>query len=433
MAWTNPRWGSLVGPDADTLRGIFESLSDWTRNPSFGNATNPTVAGGGLIQVQPQALSIFNEWIQSANFVSGSAGWQIKADGNAEFNNVTARGVFKTADSGRRVEIGTSGDAASMKFWPADTSLAPATLKTIFQFGFENFIISGVGSSVSHIQMSNQFMTFNGISSFSPIGTTSSTTATLNVGGGGGGWALRADGNVVVGSAGSFTMDTGYFKHGNIHLGWHPQAEFAGQIAIGTDTFGSETITLAGGNASIRFRQRTRGHNDDAHAWRLYGHSDLFWLVGNNIGFTTWREVSGALEWKVFGLPVIGGTILRIAGSAQIGPESSSADTKTHIVDLDLTGEANPLWKVKPKRFLWDTEKVANADEVNARLQDLGGMAGLIAEDVYAAMPDGVHLDEDGKPVSLEPLAIQAYVVDAIQFCRSEIRRLEALIQKGKK
>jgi len=35
-----------------------------------------------------------NEDIQTSNFVTGSAGWQIKGNGDAEFNNITARGTI---------------------------------------------------------------------------------------------------------------------------------------------------------------------------------------------------------------------------------------------------------------------------------------------------------------------------------------------------
>ncbi len=41
--------------------------------------------------------------IQSANFVAGSAGWQIDGDGNAEFNDVTIRGVL-IAEGGSDVD-----------------------------------------------------------------------------------------------------------------------------------------------------------------------------------------------------------------------------------------------------------------------------------------------------------------------------------------
>ncbi len=39
-----------------------------------------------------------NENIQTSNFVTGSTGWQIKGNGDAEFNNVTIRGtIYATA------------------------------------------------------------------------------------------------------------------------------------------------------------------------------------------------------------------------------------------------------------------------------------------------------------------------------------------------
>lgn len=139
MAWTNPRWGSLIGPDADTLRGIFESISEWTRNPTFGNATSPTIAGGGLVQVQPSALTVQNEWIQSANFVAGSTGWQIKATGDAEFNNITIRGSFKTAATGKRIEI-LSSNLNRIDFYsgePLETT-APSITSSAVDLGLGN-------------------------------------------------------------------------------------------------------------------------------------------------------------------------------------------------------------------------------------------------------------------------------------------------------
>lgn len=52
-----------------------------TQGPS-----NPVVGGTTLIR----------DAIQSANFLTGSAGWQITRLGNAEFNNATIRGTFET-------------------------------------------------------------------------------------------------------------------------------------------------------------------------------------------------------------------------------------------------------------------------------------------------------------------------------------------------
>lgn len=45
-------------------------------------------------------------YIQSSNYVAGSAGWNIGSDGSAEFSNVTARGSLITGTAGgRRIEI----------------------------------------------------------------------------------------------------------------------------------------------------------------------------------------------------------------------------------------------------------------------------------------------------------------------------------------
>lgn len=47
MAWKNPRWNSLRGQDAETLRAIFKSLEDFLSDPTFekglrlGNGDEP--------------------------------------------------------------------------------------------------------------------------------------------------------------------------------------------------------------------------------------------------------------------------------------------------------------------------------------------------------------------------------------------------------
>ena len=51
-----------------------------------------------------------NKLIKSSNFSSGSAGWQIKNDGSAEFNNILARWTIQTATSGKRVRIGSDNN-----------------------------------------------------------------------------------------------------------------------------------------------------------------------------------------------------------------------------------------------------------------------------------------------------------------------------------
>lgn len=42
--------------------------------------------------------ALIRDWIRSRNYVLGVSGWQIEADGDAEFNDVNIRGVFSTGD-----------------------------------------------------------------------------------------------------------------------------------------------------------------------------------------------------------------------------------------------------------------------------------------------------------------------------------------------
>jgi hypothetical protein len=54
--------------------------------------------------------------IKSGNYSAGSAGWQIKANGDAEFNNVTVRGTIATATIGSGSTLTVSGSIQSNGF-----------------------------------------------------------------------------------------------------------------------------------------------------------------------------------------------------------------------------------------------------------------------------------------------------------------------------
>lgn len=61
--------------------------------------------------------------LRSANFASGSAGWQVDGDGNAEFNNITVRGTFSSSVTGKRVVIASTfgtGTSPQVVFYTAD-------------------------------------------------------------------------------------------------------------------------------------------------------------------------------------------------------------------------------------------------------------------------------------------------------------------------
>jgi hypothetical protein len=76
--------------------------------------------------------------LQSPDFAAGSAGWQVRKDGSAEFNNLTIRGTFFGTD----YEI----NAAGTFFYsaaPAAGNLIQSESNTQGQDGFGNYFLSG--------------------------------------------------------------------------------------------------------------------------------------------------------------------------------------------------------------------------------------------------------------------------------------------------
>ena len=106
-------------------------------------------------KLEVTASLVVGQTIESTTYTAGSAGWQIDADGSAEFDNVTVRGtieassiegnvtlgtggVFRSASSGQRIEI-TDTDNDLVALFTGDSFEAnPGELRTI---------VSGSGST----------------------------------------------------------------------------------------------------------------------------------------------------------------------------------------------------------------------------------------------------------------------------------------------
>jgi hypothetical protein len=90
--------------------------------------------------------TLIRKFIQSKNYVAGSAGWKVTSAGDAEFNNVTVRGIVDVKDAGTGNEI---------KIQPAGTvSLLPEidfTLPGIDTPGYLAAFISGPGNAVMNL------------------------------------------------------------------------------------------------------------------------------------------------------------------------------------------------------------------------------------------------------------------------------------------
>lgn len=79
--------------------------------------------------------------IQSPNFVTGTSGWTVNADGSAEFNNLTIRGTFQGTD----FTINTSG-AFFYSGAPATGNLIASISPAAGTDGFGNHYVDGQAS-----------------------------------------------------------------------------------------------------------------------------------------------------------------------------------------------------------------------------------------------------------------------------------------------
>jgi hypothetical protein len=74
---------------------------------------NPIVGSGG---------DLVRDWIQSVNFVSGSAGWRISQNGDAEFNGITLRAnLYIQGSDGSYIRAGTFGSHADILLRPTNS------------------------------------------------------------------------------------------------------------------------------------------------------------------------------------------------------------------------------------------------------------------------------------------------------------------------
>lgn len=80
MAWQNPRWNSLRGPDAENLRAIFKSLEEFLARPTFDQGielgeegSTPTYDPELDVVVQPTVETVDLPTIRSAGVRSVEA------------------------------------------------------------------------------------------------------------------------------------------------------------------------------------------------------------------------------------------------------------------------------------------------------------------------------------------------------------------------
>jgi hypothetical protein len=109
--------GSIQSTSTTTVNANVVPL--WSINMSGGAVFANTNVRGSLVigALGGTDLDAGLSYAQSANFSTGTAGWRIASQGNAEFNNITGRGTFTTATSGTRVDVGTYTNTETGTTW----------------------------------------------------------------------------------------------------------------------------------------------------------------------------------------------------------------------------------------------------------------------------------------------------------------------------
>ena len=114
-----------IGAGQVTVQGTF-TVDGWrtagTTTIDGGNITTNTLAADSIKTSTLNAKTITlgttggDSIIKSGNYAAGSAGWQIKANGDAEFNNVIIRGKLYTCTLESGATITLTGDIESSNF-----------------------------------------------------------------------------------------------------------------------------------------------------------------------------------------------------------------------------------------------------------------------------------------------------------------------------
>ena len=298
------------------------------------SATETGITGSGPVKFGTPVASIrFGVNIQSDNYVTGTSGWQIKRDsGDAEFNNVTARGSIKGGKDGPRDYINYNSPLDS----PLPHSETSTTLNTGFYLGPDDSP-AGSGSFDFIIGDSTNQLRFDGSS-----GELDIRGAELSVGSG---QRTVKIGNNNIGIGDNFVLR---YLDSPEDEAKHEIIMSSGAVEIGTPAAHKNVIVTPGevrnfyiSSASATYFANRISSVVDGTANTLGISIDSYGTLGANQGIKLNHNslgyyegllatVSGTLKWSI-GDSSVGATNAKVAGGLQItGPLiDSSGDTGT--------------------------------------------------------------------------------------------------------
>lgn len=324
--------------------------------------------------------------IESSNYTPGSAGWIIQGDGVAEFSQVTVRGnitsstidsstitggTFRTASSGKRVEISQSS-LEYIHFYTGDASET--------QPGYIwDWVTSGAADRQWLLEL--KAPTVFGVPALG-------SSAYLRL------WSKAADDTIPSRATLAADPDT--------------YLDMSQNNSIYLQSFADHFIAL---------------EQTEISTWTA-GDGDWISLInGGYVSFQV-RQSLGYTDARLAGIPPSStDALLRWStSSGQLWYDSSSSRFKHGIKDFEQTYSLDSIDQLRVVSYR-ETDKTTDVDKG----QDF---IGVIAEEVYEVFPSLVTLDTEGEPLSVAYEKLAAVAIAAVQDLRT---RVEVLENGGKK
>jgi len=325
-------------------------------------------------------LNMIDGWLQSNEFVTGSAGWRIDSDGNIEANN----GVFRGSITASTINIGTNGwhvDTSGNMWWGSSATFAGATIK-ISTAGVASLGTVNSGTFTGGTFTGNTIQTAT--TGYRAVMTSSNGYQVYN----GATWQgeFKADtaASVIINSAGNIYLQS----NGN---------QMAHITTTAVDLPGGHMITWAGqgriypGSGGLKVEGSTGG------TWGLRVEGHVFPDSNENYDCGTNAEA-----WDTV--------------YAQNFQNTSARYKKKNIVNLkNCLDIVNGL---KPRRFVWKKSK--------------NKAIGFIADEMLEVIPEIVKFDRDGIPATISYDKITAVLVGAVKEQQKQLDKLSKAIGKHK-
>ena len=422
--------GGVVTATSITLTGSVTAASGSSLPATyFSSGTIP--AGVTITMTDAASVSI-----KSGDFVTGTSGWAIFGDGSAEFSDITARGVFKTAESAARIEIGSTTSVEVEMF-----SVTNSAAGYLWAQGSYLMLSGGDGSPYPRMLLHNNSTTGN-VEFFGPGDFTATMEGDVYLTAGpdaadqgivelsvdGGTSKITIDGrtgvdDITVTAADAITLDAAgilnldgatqiSFKQGGTEYARMDNSSGEGYLEV------FSTGSLNGGRVYLRAGSGATS-TDDVLLRHITG-SGTDWLEirGTTTGQIAIIDIGSALYSKNSS----GGRALEVSSGNIIYSNTSSAAIKEDIQPIDVA----EMWEKVERMELVTFKPKPEFDASGHGAYEFGGTA----EQIATVEPRLVSFDieEDGEltPYGLHYARFGVVALALVRDLKRQVRDLEA-------